>query len=239
MSSELIRLDKFLASQNIGSRKEVTALVKKGAVKVDGKIIKQSDFKFAASENIVTVSGEEIEYHKYIYIMMNKPTGVLSATQDKKAKTVLDLLPPELSRRGLFPAGRLDKNTTGLLIITDDGNFAHEMLAPKKHVYKLYEAITELPITERDIKAFETGVEEANIKFAPAKLWTETHDSRECAMVMIREGKFHQVKRMFEACNNKVIELKRLKIGKLELDVNLKEGEVRLLSKEEVASVFE
>ena len=139
------RLDKFLASQNLGSRKEVSLLVRSGAVTVNGLIAADSAQKIDPEADSIAVNGREINYRKYLYLMMNKPAGVLSATEDRREKTVLDLLPPELRRRGLFPAGRLDKDTTGLLIITDDGEFAHRMLAPKSHIYKLYEARTLRP----------------------------------------------------------------------------------------------
>ena len=134
------RLDKFLVSQGIGSRKEVTRLVRRGSVMVDGKPTSTADCKIDPENSKVTVEGKEIVYRRFLYIMMNKPAGVLSATEDRKSRTVLDLLPPPLSRRGLFPAGRLDKDTTGLLILTDDGEFAHRMLSPKSHVYKRYAA---------------------------------------------------------------------------------------------------
>ena len=141
------RLDKFLVSQGIGSRKEVTRLVRRGAVMVDGKPTSTADCKIDPENSKVTVEGKEIVYRRFLYIMMNKPAGVLSATEDRKSRTVLDLLPPPLSRRGLFPAGRLDKDTTGLLILTDDGEFAHRMLSPKSHVYKRYAASTQNPVT--------------------------------------------------------------------------------------------
>lgn len=232
------RLDKFLASQNLGSRKEVAALIRKGQVTVDGAVVRQADFKLEPEQSTVAAGGREVEYRKHLYIMMNKPAGVLSATEDSRAETVLDLLPPELRRRGLFPAGRLDKNTTGLLIITDDGDFAHQMLAPKSHVYKLYEAKTEQPVTEETVAAFERGVRYGEIQFSPARLWVEERNGEPRAMVEIREGKYHQVKRMFEACGNRVLELKRLKIGGLALDETLYEGEAKLLTNSEISVIF-
>ena len=171
--------------------------------------------------------------------MMNKPAGVLSATEDRKSRTVLDLLPPPLSRRGLFPAGRLDKDTTGLLILTDDGEFAHRMLSPKSHVYKRYAASTQNPVTAADVEVFKNGIRQGDITFAPARLWEEEYQGRKMAFVEIREGKYHQVKRMFEACDNRVVSLKRLKIGGLSLDETLQEGEARLLEQSEIASIFQ
>lgn len=232
------RLDKFLASQNLGSRKDVSKLVRSGAVAVNGAPALDCAMKLDPERDRVTVNGEEVLYRKYLYLMMNKPAGVLSATEDSRAKTVLDLLPPELRRRGLFPAGRLDKDTTGLLLITDDGNLAHRMLAPKSHVYKLYEAVTQSPVTRKDVDAFRAGVSQGGLSFAPARLWTEEREGGEVAMVEIREGKFHQVKRMFQAVGNQVLSLKRLRIGGLWLDETLPEGEARLLTEAEVRSIF-
>lgn len=228
------RLDKFLSSQNFGSRKEVATLVRKGAVAVNGKLARDSAQKLDPERDEVTVLGEKVGYQKHCYIMMNKPAGVLSATEDSRQKTVLDLLPPELARRGLFPAGRLDKDTTGLLILTDDGGFAHRMLAPKSHVYKLYQAEVERPVTQADIDAFEAGVVFGTRQFAPARLWGEG----KTAFVKIREGKFHQVKRMFFATGNRVLALKRLKIGELALDETLPVGGARRLEEQEIAQIF-
>lgn len=232
------RLDKFLVSQNIGSRKDVGKLVRGGAVAINGQAVKDPAQKLEPRADRVTVEGREVAYRKYLYIMMNKPAGVLSATEDRDAPTVLDLLPREWRRRGLFPAGRLDKDTTGLLLITDDGDYAHRMLAPKSHVYKLYEASTQRPVTQEDIEAFARGVRYGELQFAPARLRREQRDGEEVALVEIREGKFHQVKRMFQATGNQVVRLKRLAIGGLALDPALGLGECRLLTGEEAASVF-
>lgn len=232
------RLDKFLVSQNIGSRKEAARLVRGGAVTVNGQTVKDPAQKLDPAVDLVTVDGREVAYRKHLYIMMNKPAGVLSATEDKHAPTVLDLLPPDLQRRGLFPAGRLDKDTTGLLLITDDGDFAHRMLAPKSHVYKRYQAVTEHPVTQEDVEAFAAGIRRGEVQFAPARLWSGEEGGRPVALVEIREGKFHQVKRMFEATGNRVLELRRLAVGGLVLDPELGPGECRLLSEEEAASVF-
>lgn len=232
------RLDKFLASQNLGSRKDVARLVRSGAVTVNGVPARDSAQKVDPERDRVAVGGEEVAFSRFVYIMMNKPAGVLSATEDTRASTVLDLLPPELRRRGLFPAGRLDKDTTGLLLITDDGDFAHRMLAPKSHVYKLYQAETQFPVRPEDVEAFRVGVAQGGRTFAPARLWTERRGDQEFAMVEIREGKFHQVKRMFQAVDNRVLSLKRLKIGGLWLDETLGEGEARLLTSAEKEQVF-
>ena len=184
----------------------------------------------------VTVNGIPVRYSKYLYILMNKPAGVLSATEDRRQKTVLDLLPEGLRRRGLFPAGRLDKDTTGLLLITDDGELAHKMLSPKNHVYKQYRAQLDAPVEEADIQAFAAGVAWEGEQYAPARLWVE-QDPR-AAFVEIREGRFHQVKRMFQARGKTVLQLKRLKIGGLWLDSTLQEGECRLLTPQEIQAIF-
>ncbi len=236
---EMERLDKFLTSQNICTRKETAQLVKKGLVTVDGVCAKDPGQKLDPEQSRVTVEGKEIAYRRRLYLMMNKPRGVLSASQDKQRKTVLDLLPPELFRRGLFPAGRLDKDTTGLMLITDDGELAHRMLSPKSHVYKRYEARLSKRVSQEDIAAFEKGISQGGEAFAPARLWAEDTPNGPGAIVEIREGKFHQIKRMFEARDNRVLTLKRLKIGGLSLDDTLGEGEVRVLSEAEVKQIFD
>lgn len=229
------RLDKFLASQNLGSRKEVSALVRGGAVTVNGTPVKSAAEKIDPEQDAVCVLGKPVTYRKFCYIMMNKPAGVLSATEDRRQETVLELLPPELSRRGLFPAGRLDKDTTGLLIITDDGDFAHRMLAPKNHVYKLYQAELERAVTQEDVAAFAAGIPYGENTFAPGRL---TGVGSTTALIEIHEGKFHQVKRMFRAVGNEVLALKRLRIGGLALDETLPLGGARLLCQEEIEKIF-
>lgn len=230
------RLDKFLSSQGFGTRKEVGKLIRSGVVNVDGVPQRECAVKIDPEKSEVTVEGKPVRYTKHLYIMMNKPAGVLSATEDRRAKTVLDLLPEELRRRGLFPAGRLDKDTTGFLLITDDGELAHNMLSPKKHVCKLYRAKLDTPVTEEDIAAFEAGISWGNEQYAPARMWVG--EGPEEAYVEIYEGRFHQVKRMFEAREKNVLALDRLKIGGLFLDTTLQEGECRLLGEEEVCEIF-
>lgn len=230
------RLDKFLSSQGFGTRKEVGKLIRGGAVAVDGVPQRDPSAKVEPAA-AVTVEGRPVQYQKHLYIMMNKPAGVLSATEDRRQRTVLDLLPEDLRRRGLFPAGRLDKDTTGFLLITDDGELAHRMLSPKKHVYKMYLAELDAPVTEEDALAFQQGVCWGEEQYAPARLWTQEGDPA-AAFVQIREGRFHQVKRMFESRGKQVVSLKRLKIGGLSLDGTLQEGECRLLSPEEIEQIF-
>lgn len=231
------RLDKFLAAQGKGTRKEVGRLIRSGAVAVDGVPVRDPAAKVDPSCQKVAVGGSPILWQEHLYIMMNKPAGVLSATEDRRQKTVLDLLPEDLRRRGLFPAGRLDKDTTGLLLITDDGDLAHRMLSPKKHVYKLYQARLDAPVTPEDVRAFEEGVRWGEEVYAPARLWAGEGDPF-VAFAQVHEGRFHQVKRMFQARGKTVLSLKRLKIGGLSLDSTLQEGECRLLAPEEVCQIL-
>lgn len=235
--SEKIRLDKFLSNLSMGSRKDVSKLVRSGAAAVNGIPVKSPDVKIDPLLDTVALNGETVIYSKHIYIMMNKPAGVLSAARDKNAKTVIDLVPESIRRRELFPAGRLDKDTTGLLIITDDGDFAHKMLSPKSHVYKLYEAELDGDITDEDILAFKQGIKSGDNEFLPAKLFLPTQNPK-IARVEIREGKFHQVKRMFLAREKTVLTLKRLRIGLLDLDSSLGEGDCKVLDYSEIENIF-
>ena len=232
------RLDKILATQNLGSRKDAGTMIRRGAVAVNGNVVKKADFKVDTQLDAVTVNGESLMIKEFIYLMMNKPAGVLSAARDTRAQTVVDLLQPSLKRRGLFPAGRLDKDTEGLLIITDDGVFAHRMLAPKSHVFKRYEAVLAAPVTAGDIKKFEKGVVLNDMTCLPAELKVLTEGENPLVLVKIREGKFHQVKRMFLALNNEVLKLKRVQIGELRLDETLALGEARELTEAEIDAIF-
>lgn len=232
------RLDKILASQNIASRRDAGAMIRRGAVAVNGTVVKKADCKADPETDEIAVEGNPVRVKKYVYYMMNKPAGVLSAARDTRARTVLDLLPPRLRRRGLFPAGRLDKDTEGLLIITDDGAFAHRMLSPKAHVFKRYEARLAAPVSARDRERFETGLELNGMTCLPAGLKVLEDGANPLVLVKIREGKFHQVKRMFLALNNGVLHLRRVRIGALRLDEALAPGEARELSQEELSAVF-
>lgn len=227
----LLRIDKILSSQNIASRKEIKSFIKQGRIKADGKIVVRPEGEFDPENCEITLDDEPILYKRYIYIMLNKPKGVVSASRDSREKTVLDLLPPELRRKDLFPAGRLDRNTEGLLIITDDGEFSHKLLAPKSHVNKLYEAVVDRKLTENDIEKFRTGINEGGDDFLPADMKIISDNT---ALVEICEGKFHQIKRMFHAVGAEVLELKRLRIGGLLLDEKLSLGEARELDSEEI-----
>lgn len=236
MSKE--RLDKILASQNIASRSDAGVMIRRGVVAVNGGIVKKADYKVDTQADEVTVNGQIISVKEFLYLMMNKPAGVLSAARDSRAETVVGLLPQELKRRGLFPAGRLDKDTEGLLIITDDGAFAHRMLAPKSHVFKQYEAVLAAPVSAEDIIKFENGLELNDMTCLPAQLKVIEGGENPLVSVRIREGKFHQIKRMFLALNNEVLKLKRVQIGALKLDPALTSGVARELSAAELASVF-
>ena len=232
------RLDKYLSSRGAGSRKEVQGLIKSGAVTVDGAVCKQTDLKIDPDSADVTVNGQAVG-EKFVYIMMNKPAGVVSATEDSRDKTVIDILPSDLKRRGLFPAGRLDKDTEGLLIITNDGDFAHRMLSPKKHVEKTYVATLDGEITEDTMYSFENGVEFSDgYKCLPAKLEIGENGNKTVGIVTIFEGKYHQVKRMFASCGLKVVHLKRISIGNLYLDSKLPIGACKSLTNLDIQRIF-
>lgn len=233
------RLDKFLTERGFGSRKEVQRLIRSGAVTVNGEACKKPDRKVDADSDSLCVNGKPVDAEKYIYIMMNKPAGVVSATEDKRDKTVLDILPPEFRRPGLFPAGRLDKDTEGLLIITNDGDFAHRMLSPRKKVYKQYEARLDGSVTPGMIERFARGVEWADGTIClPAELKIPDPQRQNEAVVSICEGKFHQVKKMFAACGLRVVHLKRISVGNLYLDSKLTIGSCKLLTKLDIEAIF-
>lgn len=232
------RIDKILVSQGIGSRREVQKRIKSGEVTVNGEIIRKPEFKANAENDKIAVLGKVLNYSEHIYIMMNKPAGVVSASQDNHDKTVIDILPDEYKRKGLFPAGRLDKDTEGLLIITDDGAFAHRMLSPKKHVDKQYIAQLDGEITEKTIQNFKQGIIFADgTKCLPAKLEIYNNDKK-TGLVTICEGKFHQVKKMFISCGLNVVHLQRISIGGLYLDGNLPIGGCKLLTNLDKKLIF-
>ena len=233
----MIRLDKYLADMSIGTRTEVKKLIRQGKVCVDHVVVKKPDIKIDIEKQSVTCNGEPVSYETFEYYMLNKPAGVVSATSDVKDKTVLDLLDSK-KRKDLFPVGRLDKDTEGLLLITNDGELAHRLLSPKKHVDKLYFAKIEGFVTEADKEAFAQGVDIGEEKLTkPAKLEIISSGEVSEIKLTIQEGKFHQVKRMFEAVDKKVIYLKRLSMGNLMLDESLALGEYRMLTKEELKSL--
>jgi 16S rRNA pseudouridine516 synthase len=231
-----MRLDKLLSNMGYGSRKDVKALVKSKQVTVNDIVVKDSGIKVDPNKDRILVDKDVVEYKPYIYLMMNKPPGVISATDDKYEKTVIDLLTPELQHYKPFPVGRLDKDTEGLLLITNDGQLAHQLLSPKKNVEKTYYARISGNVTEEDVFTFQEGVTlEDGYHTKPAKLNILSAGSQSEIEVSITEGKFHQVKRMFEAVDKKVVYLKRLSMGELDLDGSLKLGAYRDLNDKELS----
>ena len=230
----MIRLDKFLCEMEIGTRSQVKDMVKKGMVSVDGEVVKKADYKFDESAAKVSVNGKELSYQKYYYYMLNKPQGVVSATTDNRDKTVLDLL-KDAPGKDLFPVGRLDKDTEGLLLITNDGELSHNLLSPKKHIDKTYLVETRETVTAHMVQCLEQGVDIGEEKLTlPAKVKMLEDKKIE---LTITEGKFHQVKRMLKAVENEVLYLKRLSMGSLVLDERLPLGEYRCLTEEEVLNI--
>lgn len=230
------RIDKILSSTGLWSRKEVKELVRQNRVKVDAVPVKKPEEKADPEIARIEVDGTKVDCAPFVYLMMNKPDGWLSATEDKKQQTVLDLLPKELQRRGVFPVGRLDKDTVGLLLLTDDGAMAHELLSPKKHVDKVYHAWVDGVIDQEDVLALEQGlVLEDGLECLPAGL-KPLGEGREC-LVTLREGKYHQVKRMLAVRGKPVQKLKRLSMGPLVLDETLSQGQWRRLMPEELAAL--
>ncbi|MBD8069041.1 pseudouridine synthase [Bacillus sp. PS06] len=230
-----MRIDKLLANRGYGSRKEVKKLLKSGIVKVNNKPVKDGSAHFNPTEDTVTIHGEVIEYKEFIYLMLNKPPGVISATEDSMHETVIDILELDDAVYNPFPVGRLDKDTEGLLLITNDGGLTHQLLSPKKHVPKTYFAVIEGEVTTDDVMSFHEGVVlDDGYKTMPAKLVIQKSGLTSDIEVTIMEGKFHQVKRMFESVGKRVIYLKRLSMGPLQLDESLELGEYRELTNEEL-----
>ena len=230
------RLDKLLAGTGKWSRREVKALVRQGLVRVDGRLAASAEDKLDPAAAIITVAGETISLCRFTYVMLHKPAGVLTATEDRKQPTVLDLLPPELRRIGLAPVGRLDKDTEGLLLLTNDGELAHRLLSPKYHVDKRYLARVDGELSAADTEAFARGMTLGDgLECLPAGL--EVLPDRVC-IVTLREGKFHQVKRMLAARGAPVLYLKRLSMGPLTLDDSLAAGAYRLLRAEEILVLY-
>lgn len=225
-----MRLDKFLANMGVGTRTEVKQLLKKGKVTVNTSVEKSPKSHINPTEDIVCVNEKQVEFVNNVYIMLNKPKGYISAKHDESNRTVNDLI-PEYQHLNIFPVGRLDKDTEGLLLITNDGQFSHDLMSPSKHVSKTYEVTSQNPVTKADIDAFKKGIILSDGPVKPAQL---TRINETTSQVTIYEGKYHQVKRMFHAIENEVLELKRLKIANLALDENLKSGEYKLLSDKEL-----
>ena len=230
----LIRLDKYLADMQIGTRSEVKKLIRAGKVQVGGHICKNADEKFDPEQTEVMVEHVLVGYVAYEYFMLNKPKGCVSATEDKRYPTVLDYI-SQHKRKDLFPVGRLDLDTEGLLLITNDGALAHELLSPAKHIPKTYEAKIDGIVTQADVELFAQGMDIGEKKFTkPAELVILKANVISHVQITIYEGKFHQIKRMFEAIDKPVLELKRISMGKLALDEQLAPGEYRSLTEEEI-----
>ncbi|SMC46936.1 pseudouridine synthase [Papillibacter cinnamivorans] len=232
------RLDRILASTGIVSRKEAKEMICAGRVRTDGKILSSPEKKLDPETAALTVDGTPLSYREFYYIMLNKPAGVISATEDPREKTAVDLLPERLRRVGLFPAGRLDKDTEGLLLLTSDGQTAHALTAPRRHVDKVYFVRTDLEMTAGDEDAFREGIVLSDGTLClPAELSVLPDTAGREARVTLREGKFHQVKRMLLSRGKTVVFLKRLSMGSLVLDPTLGPGEYRELTETEIASI--
>jgi 16S rRNA pseudouridine516 synthase len=232
--AEQLRLDKYLADMGIGTRSEIKSWIRKGRVKLNHTVCNKPEQKVCIVSDVVTFDDQTVSYEKYVYLMLNKPSGVVSATTDNVSKTVLDLI-QDKKGKDLFPVGRLDKDTEGLLLLTNDGDLAHRLLSPKKHVDKVYYAKIQGKVTPEDQSAFLAGVDIGEDSLTmPAKLVILSSDNVSEIELAIQEGKFHQVKRMFEAVGKEVIYLKRLSMGGLSLDPDLALGEYRELSQQEL-----
>ena len=229
-----MRIDKFLSEMAVCSRSEASKAARSGGITVDGQPVKKADVHIDPEKNTVCYFGQPVVYKKFTYIMLNKPDGYISATDDPREKTVLELLDERSRKLGLFPAGRLDKNTFGLLILTNDGELCHRLLSPKNHVEKRYYFETERNVTEEDRQKLESGVDLDGERTKPAKLALSGDRS---GVITITEGKFHQIKRMFEVVCNKVTYLERIEFGGIELDRTLSRGRWRELTAEEVETL--
>ena len=235
-----MRLDKFLVACGIGSRTEVKLLLKKKTVRVNDSIVTSGKTQVDETADTISYQGQVLGYEQFVYYMLNKPSGVISATEDKAHKTVLDLLDDTAKKKQVFPVGRLDRDTTGLLLMTNNGALAHAMLSPKKHVDKVYEAQIAGLMTPEDVEAFEAGIVLEDFTCQPAKLAIITSDSKKetCLVhITIREGKLHQVKRMVASRGKTVVQLKRLTMGPLKLDDKLALGAYRRLTEKELEAL--
>ena len=237
-----MRLDKFLVACAVGSRTEVKNFLKAGRVTVNGKKEKSAKLQINEDTDEICFDGQKLEYEEFVYYMMNKPQGVISATEDPKHKTVLDLLDDLARSKEVFPVGRLDIDTHGLLLLTNDGKLAHALLSPKRHVDKTYLAQINGVMTDEDVETFAEGIPLKDFTCQPAKLelvFIDGEKNQSLVRVTIAEGKFHQVKRMVAYCGKEVMDLQRLTMGTLILDEGLKRGEWRRLTKEELEGLLE
>ena len=225
-----MRLDKFFTSVGLLSRKECTQAAKKGRITVNGVVLKDASHHINEDADVITLDGNTVQYRKFTYIMLNKPAGYVSATEAPDDVTVLALLPEELQRIGLFPCGRLDKNTLGLMLLTNNGPLAHRLLAPKTHCTKVYRLESRFPLSEEERLTLEKGVDLGDFTTAPCQM---TLLSEKSAEIVLTEGKYHQIKRMLEAVHNKVTYLERVRFADIGLDPSLERGQWRYLTEEE------
>ena len=230
------RIDKIISEQTYYTRKEIKKLISQGMVYVNGEQVKKSENKYDETNISIKINGTEIEVKKHIYLLLNKPKGYISTTEIKSQKTVLDLVPDKYKNRNLFPAGRLDKDTTGLMLITDDGEFAHNILSPRKHVKKEYEVTLDIPVTATMAEGFKNGV---NLNDGECKSADLEITGEYTAKVVITEGRYHQIKRMFGCYGAKVVELNRICMGNLYLPKELKLGEVKEATQNELERMQE
>ena len=230
------RIDKIISNQTEYSRKDVKKLILRKRVKIDGELLLKSDMKVDINKDVILIDDKNIKIKEHIYLILNKPQGYISATEDRNQLTVLDLIDEKYLHRDLFPAGRLDKDTTGLMIITDDGKFAHDILSPKKHVSKTYEVTLDIPTTNEMVEKFKNGIElnDGKCKSAIMEITGEY-----TAKVILTEGRYHQIKRMFGCFGAKVVRLHRIKMGNLILPGDLNEGESRELTEKELDMIKE
>lgn len=234
-----MRLDKFLADCGIGTRTEVKKMIRSGAITVNGKTSTKADIHLNPETDTVTAFGQEVLYREFVYLMLNKPRGYISATRDGRTPTVMALVPDEYLHFEPFPVGRLDIDTEGFLLMTNDGDLAHRLLSPKKHIPKTYVAQIEKPVSPKDVETFREGVVlDDGYKTLPAELKSLSEIEPYFAEIIIHEGKFHQVKRMFESIGNKVLFLKRTKMNNLPLDESLEPGEIREITAEEMQLIL-
>ena len=233
---ELIRIDKLLSQTLLLSRSDAKKKLRDSQVLVNGKVCKSADTKVNPSADVVIVSGQQVVYQKYVYIMLHKPAGVVSASKDPNEKTVVDLVPADIRRKGLFPAGRLDKDTTGFVLITDDGDFAHRILAPGKHVPKTYHVTLTRAVTDSEIAELADGPVLDDEKLLPVTVQS-INEKENIYCVVLMEGRYHQIKRMFAKQGNPVVALHRTQMGKLPLDPSLQPGECKVLTADELSLI--
>ena len=230
------RIDKIISEQTYYTRKEIKKLIAQGKIYVNGEQEKRPESKYDETNVTIKINGEEIEIKKHVYLLLNKPKGYVSTTEITSQKTVLDLVPEKYKNRNLFPAGRLDKDTTGLMLITDDGEFAHNILSPRKHVKKEYEVTLDIPVTETMVKGFKNGI---NLNDGECKSADLEITGEYTAKVVITEGRYHQIKRMFGCYGAKVVELNRICMGNLYLPKELGLGQLKEATKEELQGIQE